>query len=173
MKHITVIKNDHTGREIWRYEGRVLDRGATWVHLEALFNRPDTSTPYHTFRQGDRFVEWYYSDRWYSIFEMHAVDDDQLTGWYCNISRPAVLGSDTITADDLALDLFVSPSGVMTVLDEDEFAALPLDEDVRAAAEQALGELQQMVITRQPPFETIMRLPDPSPSTGTQANSLT
>jgi len=88
---ITVIKNDHEGAEVWRYYGTVLARGSGWVKLEARFNRPDRVTPYHTFRQGDRFIEWFYENRWYSIFEMHDVDDDRLVGWYCNISRPAII----------------------------------------------------------------------------------
>ena len=33
-----------------------------------------------------------------------------------------------IQADDLALDMFIAPNGAITVLDEDEFAALPLDD---------------------------------------------
>ena len=158
---ITVIKNDHAGREVWRYTGRIIARGETWVKLEAFFNRPDTKTATHTFRQGDRFVEWFYADRWYSIFEMHDVDDDHLTGWYCNIARPASIkqdstGLDGVMADDLALDMFVTPDGAITVLDEDEFAALPLDESTRALARAALDELTRLVKTRQPPFDCIV-----------------
>ena len=154
---ITVIKNDHTGREVWRYSGQVLARGATWVQLEARFDRPeDIHTPYHTFRRGDRFVEWFFSDRWYNIFEMHDADDDHLTGWYCNITRPARLENEAIYADDLALDLFVAPDGTITVLDEDEFAALPLDENTRAQACRALQELRAMIAARRPPFDAII-----------------
>ena len=152
---ITVIKHDHTGREVWRYSGRVLARGAGWVQLEARFNRPDVQTDYHTFREGDRFVEWFYTDRWYSIFEMHDVDDDRLVGWYCNISRPALIDADTVRADDLALDLFVAPNGTLTVLDEDEFAALPLDETTQTSVRRALDNLKHLVAARHPPFDAL------------------
>jgi predicted RNA-binding protein associated with RNAse of E/G family len=150
---ITVIKHDHAGREILRYAGRILARGATWVQLEARFSRADVETPYHTFRHGDRFVEWFYSDRWYNIFEMHDRDDDHFTGWYCNVTRPAVITAHEIRADDLALDIFVTPDGAITVLDEDEFAALPLDDTTRAHARAALAELVQRATERQPPFD--------------------
>lgn len=149
---ITVIKNDHTGREVWRYSGRVLARGATWVVLEAHFNRPDVQTAYHTFRQGDRFVERFYSNRWYNIFTMYDADDDRLKGWYCNITRPAQIADTTVMADDLALDVFVTPEGAITVLDEDEFAALPLNEQTRAGARRALDDLKRLIAQRQPPF---------------------
>lgn len=152
---ITVIKNDHEGAEVWRYYGTVLARGSGWVKLEARFNRPDRVTPYHTFRQGDRFIEWFYENRWYSIFEMHDVDDDRLVGWYCNISRPAIIYESTVVADDLALDLFIAPDGALTVLDEDEFDALPIDEDTRRAARAALDDLCAMVVGRHAPFNAL------------------
>jgi len=42
------------------------------------------------------------------------------------------------------LDLWVSSTGQQTVLDEDEFAALDLDEKTRRRVRAALGELQAM-----------------------------
>lgn len=152
---ITVIKNDHTGREVWRYTGQAIARGDGWIRLEARFNRPDVETEYHTFREGDRFVEQFYSDRWYNIFELHDVDDDRLKGWYCNITRPAVIEGDTVRSDDLALDVFITPDGAITVLDEDEFAELPLDDATRRRARTALDNLKRRVSQRQPPFDAI------------------
>lgn len=157
---ITVIKNDHTGREVWRYEGVVLARGATWVKLEAFFNRPDVQTDYHTFREGDRFVEWFYSDRWYNVFEMHRRDDDRLAGFYCNITRPARLDDTAIHADDLALDVYIAPDGALTVLDEDEFAALDLDETTRTQARHALAELTRLAAGHHAPFEALSAAAD-------------
>ena len=108
---IRVHKLNEGGEIVWHYDGRVLSRTATMVKLEAHFNRTDYVADYHTFRQGDRFVEWFYSDRWYNIFQMHDVDDDRLKGWYCNLTRPARIETDAIYAEDLALDLMVYPDG--------------------------------------------------------------
>lgn len=142
MTTMTVIKNDHTGQEVWRYAGRLLARGTSWVKLEAFFNRPDRATPYHTFRQGDRFIEWFYSDRWYNIFEIHDRDGDALKGWYCNIGFPAEIGEESVSYIDLALDLLVYPDGRQLVLDEDEFAAMPLSPQIREKGKASLAELQ-------------------------------
>ena len=149
---ITIIKNDHNGREVWRYEGHIILRKSQHIVLEAHFNRADVHLEYITFRRGDRFVEHFYSDRWYNIFEIHDVDDDDLKGWYCNITRPAFLGDNTIRADDLALDLFVSPDGQTRIIDGDEFDALPISQEERAAAQAALEELQQRVREGNTPF---------------------
>ena len=144
MDDLVVIKRNLTGEETWRYSGRMLERGAQWVRLEAFFNRDDR--PFHgiVLGRGDRFVETFYSDRGYNIFEMHAREDDALKGWYCNVCRPAELGAGVVSYVDLALDLLVYPDYRQLVLDEDEFAALTLDLDEAAAARQALRELQNL-----------------------------
>jgi len=60
-----------------------------------------------------------------------------------------------VVADDLALDLFIAPDGALTVLDEDEFDALPIDEDTRRAARAALDDLCAMVVGRHAPFNAL------------------
>lgn len=152
---ITVIKNDYTGHEILRYEGTVLLRGQRHVKLEARFTREDVETSFHIFRKGDRFIEWFYSDRWYNVFELHDRDDDRLMGWYCNVTRPATLSEGMIEADDLALDVFVSLSGEVRILDEDEFSALPLDDHTRANARRGLEDILRLVELREVPFNQI------------------
>ncbi|HVP21036.1 MAG TPA: DUF402 domain-containing protein [Anaerolineaceae bacterium] len=141
---IIVIKKNVEGQETWRYSGRVLERQAKWLRLEAFFNRPDT--PFHgvLLANGDRFIETYYSDRWYNIFEIHDRRTDELKGWYCNVTRPAVIEPGQLSYVDLALDLLVYPDKRMLVLDEDEFARLPLDESTIRQARSSLDELIQL-----------------------------
>ena len=157
MTPITVYKRDHLGNRVWHYAGDVIARGETWVCLEAPFNRADVDAGYVVFRQGDLFREWFYSDRWYNVFRLQDVREGTLTGWYCNITRPALIGADSVEADDLALDVFVHADGTVLVLDEDEFDALPLPQADRAAALAAVDGLRALVSSRQPPFDEITR----------------
>ena len=149
---VTVFKLDHEGRELWRYSGIMLARGATWVQLEAHFNRDDKDAGHVVFRRGDRYLEWFYTDRMYNIFQIHDVDDDHLKGWYCNICNPAVISDHEVRCEDLALDVWVAPSGDIQVLDEDEFAALPIDVETRVRALSALGELRDHIRRGDAPF---------------------
>jgi protein associated with RNAse G/E len=139
---ITVIKTDHTGHEVWRYQGVVLERGPHHVILEARFNRDDLVLNYVTLRRGDRFVETFYDNRWYNVFEVHDKDDDRIKGSYYNFARPAHIVDGEVCSDDLALDLWVYSDGRKLILDQDEFDALPIDEGERAAVLEALRELQ-------------------------------
>ncbi len=157
MTKMTVYKRNDKGAEVFSYEGTVVERGETWVCLRAVFGRSDLDAGYVTFRHGDVMTEWFYTNRWYNIFRLQDVETGQLKGWYCNITRPAVFIGDTVAADDLALDLFVSPDGSALLLDEDEFAALDLSADDRAGSLQAVDRLLEAVDSRMPPFD---ELPD-------------
>ena len=144
MTTITVIKLDINSKETWRYTGEVLKREEHHIVLEAYFDREDSLFHGMILAKGDRFIETYYTNRWYNIFEIHARDNDYLRGWYCNIGKPAVIDGSTLSYIDLALDLLVFPDGHQIVLDEDEFASLDLPLSARHKAQEALAELQSM-----------------------------
>ena len=147
---IQVRKRDENGQVTWEYAGEVLERGANFVRLEARFNRADGPFQDIILKRNDRFVETFYTDRWYNIFEIHDRDDDTLKGWYCNVGRPAVWDApDAISYEDLALDLWVTPAGAQTVLDEDEFESAGLDDATRSMALKALQELQDLFCSGQ------------------------
>lgn len=154
-KTIALIKRNHRGEKVWEYGGTVRARGATWVCVVAKFNLPDKERSYVTFRRGDTFVEWHYSDRWYNAFEMYDVADGRFKGWYCNVTRPAILGETAIEADDLALDMFVWPNGETLLLDEDEFAELDLPPEDRRGALEAVEAIRRAVAAGEAPFEKL------------------
>jgi len=152
---ITVLKLNERGVEVFRYSGTLVGKQGTSLTLEAYFERSDIQFFGLTFREGDRFIETYYSDRWFNIFEIHDAGDDHLKGWYCNITRPARIDQGHIYAEDLALDLLVYPDGRVQVLDEDEFEEIALGESDRKNALSALEELKQRVKTRKWPFSKL------------------
>ncbi len=151
MKKITVRKLDHTGHQITAYPGEVLRREASSIILRTAWNQAPMDLGFVLLEPGDRWTEYFYSDRWYNIFEIRA-EDGNLKGWYCNITRPARILADEVASEDLALDLWVAPNGETLVLDEEEFIALRLPPDERAAAGKALLKLQTMVAQDVPPF---------------------
>ncbi|MEW6092675.1 MAG: DUF402 domain-containing protein [Chloroflexota bacterium] len=143
MTPITVIKRNLKGEELWRYDATLTGREGTALHLEAPFNGQDVEFMGILVKHGDPFVETYYTDRWYNIFEIYDRDDGVLKGWYCNIGKPAVMeAEDVLSYVDLALDLWVAVDGTQTVLDEDEFAALDLEPAARKQALSAMAELK-------------------------------
>ncbi len=149
---MSVHKLDALGHEQWVYSGTVLARGDDFVRLEGHFDRESAERAGLIIRRGDRMVETHFRDRWYNIFAIYDGDGPHLKGWYCNITRPARLEVNDIYAEDLALDLVVRPDGSWHVVDEDEFEALPLGEDDRRRACEALAELQALAAAGEAPF---------------------
>ncbi|MFQ5434792.1 MAG: DUF402 domain-containing protein [Anaerolineae bacterium] len=136
-----VYKLDEHGRTVWQYPAAVLAWLADGVRLEAFFDRDDMDLGFVWFRRGDRFMETFYSDRWYNVFAVYEGADGRLKGWYCNVCRPAVITETAVRCEDLALDVWVNPDGSHLILDEDEFAALALTAAERNQAGAAVAEL--------------------------------
>ena len=142
MSKVTIYKLDEQRRAVWQYSGKILERHKTWVRLEAYFDREAMDLGPAVLERGDRFVETFYSERWYNVFAVYGGESGKLKGWYCNVCRPAEIGDDAVRCEDLALDVWVSVNGdETTILDEDEFAALSLSRDEREHARVALDEI--------------------------------
>jgi predicted RNA-binding protein associated with RNAse of E/G family len=152
MNDIFIHKLDPAGQEVWQYPGKVVSQNNAQIVLEAIFDREFVEIGGLHLSRGDRFVETFYFDRWYNIFEIYDALDGRLKGWYCNITRPAWMESNHLYAEDLALDLVVHPDHSLIVLDEDEFEGLVLPEQERIQAQTALEELIQLARSGQPPF---------------------
>jgi uncharacterized protein len=148
---IKIQKKNPRGEVTYEYEGELLGRDEHSITLEALFDRADMPFMDTVFKTGDRFVEFYFDDRWYNIFEIHDRADDSIKGWYCNVGKPVVYEDGIVSYVDLALDLWVSSDGRQTVLDEDEFEELNLNDELRSGALQGLNDLKQYFLNDKPP----------------------
>lgn len=156
LTSILVTKNDHDGNALLSYEADVVERGDAWICVRAQFARNDVDLGVVIFHKGDLMTEWFYTDRYYNIFQIHDGTSQTIKGWYCNITRPARITDATVAADDLAMDVFISPSGIITILDEDEFAALNLSE---AESQKALDAVNKLVRDAEQgirPFDSIL-----------------
>ena len=149
---ITVTKLNTLGEAKIRYQGEVIERLANGIVIQAYWTLPTKDLGYTRFEPGDRFIEYYYVDRWYNIFDIASADGTR-KGWYCNIAEPAVIFADRIEQVDLLLDVWVDPTGKALLLDEDEFASdTTLSDEQRRGARHGLHELLQMIAAQQAPF---------------------
>jgi len=142
MTEVTVLKQNPAGELMYQWSGRLLSHADHEAVIEALFNAEIGQMVDIPLSKGDHFLESYFDDRWYNIFEIHDKQDGRLKGWYCNISAPAVIEPGQITFRDFALDLVVYPDGRQVVLDEDEFEVLECTAEERRLALEGLAALQ-------------------------------
>jgi uncharacterized protein len=151
MSVMKILKKNLAGEVTWQYEGVVLSRENNSITIEAFFNRDDLPFQDIVLKRNDRFVETFFTDKWYNIFEIYDRDDGKLKGWYCNVTKPAVIEDDAVSYVDLALDLWVSADGKQIVLDEDELEKMELDEELKQKAFDGLRELERHFESKNPP----------------------
>ena len=152
MAMITVNKLNPLGEKTIQYQGEVLERLADEIIIQAYWNHSPKDLGYVCFEPGDLFIEYYYANRWFNIFEISDASNTR-KGWYCNIAEPADIREDQILQKDLLLDVWVDPSGKPLILDEDEFEAdRMLDDRQRQGARQGLRDLLQIIVAQIEPF---------------------
>lgn len=154
---ITIRKLSAAGEEIIAYTGEVLEREADSIKVRAVFDHEGSRYGTLEIERGDVFIEGYFENRWYNIFEVRDGTSDRLKGWYCNIARPAVIEDQEVLQEDLALDFVVDPEGVSYVFDREEFEVLPLSAEDREQAQHALKELQELLEERKGPFQWLIK----------------
>jgi uncharacterized protein DUF402 len=133
------------GREKVRYAATVVADDGVRLTVTAPWSLPHVRDfGFVRFEPGDVFTEHYWRDRWYAVKEVrdaHGV----AKGWYCDVARPVVVAGDTLTSEDLDLDLWVSADGTRVLrLDEDEFAESGLAARDPAAAGRAVRALDEL-----------------------------
>ncbi len=152
---VTIVKQNPLGEAKIRYSGEITEQLANGVVIHAHWTLPARDLGYTVFEPGDHFTEYYYTDRWYNIFDI-ARSDGTRKGWYCNVAEPAHIHDDVIEQIDLLLDVWVNPQGEALILDEDEFAAdTMLTQAQRSGAQGGLQALLQLLTTRREVFSSL------------------
>ncbi|MFG2405921.1 DUF402 domain-containing protein [Streptomyces brevispora] len=139
------------GRTKIRYPAALLADNGTRVTVRAPWASPRVRDfGFVRFEPGDVLTEHYWRDTWFAVKEVR-TGSGELKGWYCDVTRPAVLRDGELVVEDLDLDLWVSADRSLVLrLDEDEFEQSGLagrDPGAAGAAVGALDELERLAGT--------------------------
>ena len=148
---LLVEKYKADGSFSFSWEATLLEEGENHRKLKAYFNAPAHLVDKVWFNPGDLFIETYYNNRWYNVFEVHEGHNGEIKAWYSNLSYPAKFSPGLITWQDLELDLIAYPNGEYAFLDEEDYAALSLDSETRRQVELTIAELVDQAKHKQPP----------------------
>lgn len=146
-------KHDGRVRRIW--PARVARLEGSLIVLDAFFAEEIKHNLIGTIEAGTLSTEFFWTDRWYSVFRFQAPDG-RLLKFYCNINTPPTFESGALTFVDLDVDVLVQPDYSFAVLDEDEFERhaqlYGYPEAYRSNVQEALDELRHLIEHRQFPF---------------------
>jgi protein associated with RNAse G/E len=152
---IVVRSCKHDGRVHRSWPARVARREGPLIVLDAFFAEEIKHTLVGTIEAGTLSTEFFWTDRWYSVFRFQAPEG-RLLKFYCNINTPPTLESGALSVVDLDVDVLVQPDYSFEVLDEDEFerhaSLYGYTAAYRARVKEALNELRHLIENRQFPF---------------------
>jgi protein associated with RNAse G/E len=153
---VVVRSCKHDGRVHRSWPARVAQRAGSLIVLDAIFAEEIRHPLIGTIAAGTLSTEFFWTDRWYSVFRFQAPDG-RLLRFYCNINTPPTFESGALTFVDLDVDVLVQPDLSYEVLDEDEFERhaklYKYPADFRVSVKEALDELRHLIEGRQFPFD--------------------
>lgn len=152
---INVHSCKHDGRVRRSWPARIARRENSLIVLEAFFAEEVRHTLIGTIEAGTLSTEFFWTDRWYSVFRFQ-TPAGRLLKFYCNLNTPPTLESGVLTFIDLDVDVLVQPDFTFEVLDEDEFERhaeyYRYPEIYRSHVQEALEELRHLIQNRRFPF---------------------
>lgn len=158
LREVEVSVLKHDGRKNRRWSGCVTQREGSLIVLHAELDVDVSHDAMGDIKRGTRTVEYYWLDRWYSIFRfLH--DDGTTRLWYCNINKPPTFNGDVLTYVDLDIDIVVQGDFSYSILDLEEFeqnsARYGYSNEEKERAQAAVDELTTMIERRQFPFQSL------------------
>jgi uncharacterized protein len=156
---VRVLKYD--GSESRRWLARLRERIDSLLILDAQFDAEVQHELLGTIERGTKTIEYYWLDRWYSVFQF-LNDDGKPRLHYGNVNTPPQLKDNVLTYIDLDIDIMVSPELNYRILDLDEFecnaALYGYPDEMQVRARQATDELISLIEARGFPFSDSSRI---------------
>jgi protein associated with RNAse G/E len=152
---VVVRSCKHDGRVHRSWPARVARLEGSLIILDAFFAEEIKHSLIGTIEAGTLSTEFFWTDRWYSVFRFQAPDG-RLLKFYCNINTPPIFESGVLTFVDLDVDVLVQPDYSFEVLDEDEFKRhaelYQYPAAYRSNVQEAFDQLRHLIEYRQFPF---------------------
>jgi protein associated with RNAse G/E len=143
-------------RQIHRsWNARLIEQNRTSLIFCGKFDKEVKHPHLGVIRRGTISYEYYWFDRWYSVFRFHEPAGS-LRNFYCNINQPPTLENNVLDYVDLDIDVIVWKDGRVETLDVEEFeintGKYQYSEEIVNKTLASLAELLDVIDKHQFPF---------------------
>lgn len=158
QKNNAVLVNSRKmDNKIYRsWNTKLIEQNASLLILFGEFKSEIMHKHLGVIRRGTLSYEYYWFDRWYSVFRFHEPDGS-LRNFYCNINKPPVFERNTLNYIDLDIDVIVWNDYQREILDVDEFEEnkkkYNYSEKLVKKTKDSLTELLELIDNRHFPFK--------------------
>lgn len=137
------------------WNARVIEENKSSIILYGEFEEEIRHQHLGVIKPGTKSYEYYWFERWYSIFRFHEPDGS-LRNFYCNVNQPPVFENNILDYVDLDIDVIVWKDKQRQILDIDEFESnakkYRYSEQIVKKALESLRELLELIEKQQFPF---------------------
>ncbi len=155
LVEVRSLKYDGSLKRSWR--ARLARVAGELIVLEGVFAEEVRHPLLGTILAGTHSTEFFWTNRWYSVFRFREPGNGPLRNFYGNINTPPRFEGNILSFKDLDIDVLVRPDFSYTVLDEDEFEQhskqFDYPKEFSSRAFQALDELRALIDRRDFPFD--------------------
>jgi uncharacterized protein len=159
---IRVMSTKYDGSPHNEWPAQLISSTGTEIRIHVSPGTEELVRGYQLRRIKDGFIGWYWTDRWYNIWQF---EPEHSPAFYANVSLPCKLKGYILHWVDMDLDVLQTPDGTLSIKDQDEFdrncSRMGYPRDVIAHALEARDEIVALAQKRQLPFQcTGRRLPE-------------
>ncbi|GIU81134.1 MAG: hypothetical protein KatS3mg006_0198 [Pyrinomonadaceae bacterium] len=158
--NINARKLNQKTQKSWQAE--LITQNEKFILLSGQFEKEIWHPHLNVIRRGTISYEFFWWEKWYSIFRFHEPDG-KFKIFYCNINLPPIVSDNTLDYVDLDIDIIVREDMSYKILDLEEFQQNSLKfsypEEIVKKCFKSLCELQAMINARSFPFNLPLDLP--------------
>ena len=155
-ERVTVNARKYDGSLHRSWTCKLVQRRGQLLEFVGRFDRDVAHDAIGLIRKGTISHEYFWLDRWYSIFRFHEPDG-ALRNYYCNINMPPTFSDGVLDYVDLDIDIVVWPDFRYDVLDRDDFERNTLKfgytDDMLSRVDDNLAYLIKHIEGRDFPFD--------------------
>lgn len=150
---INSLKFDLKIHRTWK--AKLIERHGSQLEFVGIFEEEIIHPKLGVIRPGTLSREYYWLDRWYSIFRFHEPDNS-LRNFYCNVNIPPIFEGSVLKYVDLDIDVVVWKDFSFHVLDRDEFEVNKIkysySPEIISKVDDTVEELITMINKKDFPF---------------------
>jgi len=151
---ITARKFDGSVHRSWKAE--LIERNGPLLVFLGEFEMEVNHPQVGVIRRGTLSYEYYWLDRWYSVFRFHEPGG-VFRNYYCNINMPPKFENEVLDYVDLDLDVLADNKGTIEILDRTEYESnlkrYGYSDKIQKNVSDSLDELLQTIKNRDFPFD--------------------
>ena len=155
-QNITINSRKYDGNINRTWKADLIEQDKTLLVFRGEFDREIKHRELGVIRRGTISYEYYWLDRWFSVFRFHEPEGE-FRNFYCNINMPPTFENGVLDYIDLEIDILIWKDFSFQILDAEEFEEnaekFNFNLELRTKVEQNVNVILSLIRKREFPLD--------------------